>query len=54
MEHLTVPMKGFKVFNPDWTCRDKQYTCSGEFKEDDKPMLCDRSLAISIMGAVRF
>lgn len=44
MEHLTVPMKGFKVFNPDWTCRDKQYTCPGEFKEDVKPMPCDRGM----------
>lgn len=44
MEHLTVPMKGFKVFSPDWTCRDKQYTCPGEFKEDVKPMLCNRGM----------
>lgn len=34
MEQLTAPVKGFKVFKPDWTCRDKQYTCPGEFKED--------------------
>lgn len=27
-------MKGYKVFNPDWTCRGKQYTCPGEFSED--------------------
>ena len=27
-------VKGFKVFNPDWTCRDKQYTCPGKFEED--------------------
>ena len=40
MEQLTAPVKGFKVFNPDWTCRDKQYTCPGEFKEDVKPMAC--------------
>ena len=38
MEQLTAPVKGFKVFKPDWTCRDKQYTCPGEFKEDVKPM----------------
>lgn len=24
---------GFKVFNPDWTCRGKQYTCPGKFEE---------------------
>ena len=38
---LTSPVMGFKVFNPDWTCRDKQYTCPGEFKEDVKPMVCN-------------
>lgn len=37
-------MKGFKVFNPDWTCRDKQYTCPGEFKEDVKPMACSAGM----------
>ena len=44
MEQLTAPMKGFKVFNPDWTCRDKQYTCPGEFKEDVKPMTCSAGM----------
>ena len=33
-------MKGYKVFEKDWTCRDKQYTCPGEFEEDVKPSLC--------------
>lgn len=28
------PIKGYKVFNPDWTCRGKQYTCPGRFEED--------------------
>ena len=31
-------VKGFKVFNPDWTCTPgnnfKQYTCPGTFEED--------------------
>ncbi len=44
MEQLTAPVKGFKVFNPDWTCRDKQYTCPGEFKEDVKPMTCSAGM----------
>ena len=44
MDYPTIPMKGFKVFNPDWTCRDKQYTCPGDFKEDVKPMVCDRGM----------
>ena len=29
--------KGYKVFNPDWTCRKKQYTCPGKFEEDITP-----------------
>ena len=33
-------MKGYKVFGEDWTCRDKQYTCPGEFEEDVKPSVC--------------
>ena len=44
MEQLAAPVKGFKVFNPDWTCRDKQYTCPGEFKEDVKPMACSAGM----------
>lgn len=44
MEQLTAPVKGFKVFNPDRTCRDKQYTCPGEFKEDVKPMACSAGM----------
>ena len=44
MEQLTAPVKGFKVFNPDWTCRDKQYTCPGEIKEDVKPMACSAGM----------
>lgn len=27
-------VKGYKVFNPDWTCKGKQYTCPGKFEED--------------------
>ena len=36
---LQAPVYGYKIFNTDWTCRDKQYTCPGEFKEDVKPMI---------------
>ena len=31
---------GYKVFNPDWTCRGKQYSCPGEFKENVVPDTC--------------
>ena len=26
-------VKGYKVFDPDWTCSGKQYTCPGKFEE---------------------
>ena len=28
-------VKGYKVFNKDWICRYKQYTCPGRFKEEN-------------------
>lgn len=37
-------VKGYKVFNSDWTCRDKQYTCPGYFEEDCKPELCKKGM----------
>ena len=40
----TGAIRGFKVFNPDWTCRDKQYTCPGVFEEDVIPSVCDRGM----------
>lgn len=33
-------VKGYKVFNPDWTCNGKQYTCPGKFEENVKPFVC--------------
>lgn len=27
-------MRGYKVFNRDWVCLEKQYTCPGKFEED--------------------
>ncbi|CAK7008655.1 MAG: hypothetical protein ENTB_01370 [Enterocloster aldenensis] len=35
-------VKGYKVFNKDWTCRGFQYTCPGIFEEDVTPEVCDR------------
>ena len=40
----TGVIRGFKVFNPDWTYRDKQYTCPGAFEEDVTPSVCDRGM----------
>ena len=34
-------VKGYKVFNPDWTCMNKQYTCPGTFEEDVNPSVCN-------------
>ena len=39
-----IAVRGFKVFNPNWTCRDKQYTCPGVFEEDVTPSVCDRGM----------
>ena len=35
-------VKGYKVFNPDWTCRGFQYEVGKIFEEDVKPICCDR------------
>lgn len=40
----TGVVKGFKVFNPNWTCRDKQYTCPGHFEEDVTPSACNQGM----------
>ena len=37
-------IKGYKVFNSDWTCRNKQYTCPGKFEEDVELGVCSRGL----------
>ena len=34
-------VKGYKVFNPDWTCKGKQYSCPGMFEEDVNPSVCN-------------
>ena len=40
----TGVVKGFKVFNPDWTCKDKQYGCPGRFEEDVTPSICNKGM----------
>ena len=41
-------IKGFKVFNPDWTCSPNgntiQYTCPGKFEEDVTPVRCGQGM----------
>ena len=36
-----MSVKGYKVFNPDWTCKGKQYTCPGTFEEHVNPSVCN-------------
>lgn len=35
-------MKGYKVFNPDWTCRGFQFEVGKIFTEDVEPVCCDK------------
>ena len=37
-------MKGYKVFNSDWTCRGKQYSCPGVFEENVSLSVCHRGM----------
>ena len=37
-------MKGYKVFNPDWTCMGKQYSCPGIFKQTGELKLCKNGI----------
>lgn len=34
-------VKGYKVFNPDWSCRGFQYEVGKTYEIDEKPRLCD-------------
>ena len=35
-------MKGYKVFNSDWTCRGFQYEVGKTYEMDEKPICCER------------
>ena len=41
-------VKGYKVFNPDWTCIGKQYSCPGKFEEDVDLNLCQSGMHFCI------
>lgn len=40
----TKAVKGYKVFSPDWICRDKQYACPGKFEEDVTLSVCNKGM----------
>ena len=35
-----MSVRGYKVFNPDWTCRGFQYEVGKTFEEDVEPSVC--------------
>ncbi|WP_373802715.1 DUF7666 domain-containing protein [Bacteroides heparinolyticus] len=35
-------MKGYKVFNSDWTCKDMQYEVGKTYEMEEKPVICVR------------
>ena len=39
---MNKPVKGYKVFNPDWTCRGFKYTVGETFEEEVKLSVCNR------------
>lgn len=39
-----MAVKGYKVFNSDWTCRGKQYSCPGMFTEDVNLEVCEKGM----------
>ena len=46
MENNTVQnvVHGYKVFNSDWTCRGKKYTCPGKFEEEGELKVCGHGM----------
>lgn len=44
MDEVSEGVRGYKVFNSDWTCRGKQYTCPGKFEENVKLLICSRGI----------
>ena len=44
-------VKGYKVFNPDWTCRGFQFEVGKTFEEDVKPDCCSRGFHFCIKAS---
>lgn len=47
-------MKGYKVFNPDWTCLDFQYKVGNSYEMDELPICCDTGFHFCISLAECF
>ena len=39
-------MKGYKVFNPNWTCRDFQYKVGKTYKHEGEIELCEKWISL--------
>jgi hypothetical protein len=37
-----VSIKAYKVFNPDWTCKDFQYKVGKTYKISEEPVMCEK------------
>ena len=50
-----MEVRGYKVFNPDWTCspngNTKQYTCPGKFEEDVRVNVCGSGMHFCVNAA---
>ena len=50
-----MEVRGYKVFNPDWTCspngNTKQYTCPGKFEEDVRVNMCGSGMHFCVNAA---
>lgn len=44
-------MKGYKVFNPDWTCRNFQYEVGKTYENPQSPIICKRGFHFCLKAA---
>lgn len=56
---MSEPVHGYKVFNPDWTCKpiggsSKQYTCPGKFEEEGELEICEHGMHFCQTAAACF
>lgn len=44
-------VKGYKVFNPDWTCEEYQYEVGKTYEMDDSPVYCSKGFHFCLKAA---